>query len=122
MTKRAPTQIYNARLEDGAWNITQASDWNWRWDFSGGGSMTFGVQLGGVTVEANGTLTQSYRNIKEGNGTWILDPATLKVIGKKPPGAKLPAEFGQLESDFPAWKCDAPTQTVASAPTACAMF
>ena len=96
------TQIYNARLENGGWKIHQASNWNTRWDFSGGGSMSFDVRLGGVTVEPDGTLTQSYNNVKEGNGTWVLDPDTLEVIGEKPPAGKMPAEMSRLESKWPA--------------------
>ena len=59
------------------------------------------MQLGGVQVEPDGTLTQSYRNVKEGNGAWILDPDTLKVIGKKPASAPLPRALSQLESPWP---------------------
>lgn len=98
---KGATQIYNARLEDGAWKLHRASDWNYRWEIKGGGSLEAEVRVGGVKVEPDGTLTQSYRNAKEGNGTWILDPDTLEVIGKKPSGAKLPAEFSKLESQWP---------------------
>ena len=84
------TQIYNARLENGRWKIYQTSAWDYRWDFGSNGSIPFEVHLGGVKREANGTLTQSYANKKYGSGTWILDPQTLKPIGKKPPAAGYP--------------------------------
>ena len=99
--EKGATQIYNARLENGQWNVVQASDWNYRWAFSGGGSMSFDVRLGGVNAEPDGTLTQSYNNVKEGNGAWVLDPDTLKVVGEKPPTGKMPAELNRLESKWP---------------------
>jgi hypothetical protein len=48
------TQIYNARFEDGHWHIQQASDWHYRWDFGGGGSIQFEVGLGPVRPSGKG--------------------------------------------------------------------
>ena len=97
------TQIYNARSENGVWKIYQASDWDYRWDFGGGGTLQFGVRLSGVKLEPNGTLTQDYSNKKLGSGTWILDPQTLKPIGLKPPAAlpDYPASLHKVESNWP---------------------
>ena len=96
------TQIYNARLEDGEWKKYRASDWKYRWEIKGGGSMAFDVRLDGVKVEPDGTLTQFYRNVKEGTGFWILDPQTLKPIGEKPPLAPFPSALTTVESQWPA--------------------
>ncbi len=95
------TQIYNARLENGRWKIYQTSDWNYRWDFGGNGSIPFEVHLGGVKREADGTLTQSYANKKYGSGTWILDPQTLKPTGQKPPAAGYPPSLRAVETKWP---------------------
>ena len=75
---RGNNQIYNARLEDGRWKVYQVSDWDYRWEFSGGGSIPFEIGLGPVVVEKDGRLSQAYRHIKYGNGKWILDEDTLK--------------------------------------------
>ena len=99
--EKGKTQIYNARLENGHWNVVQASNWNWRWDFEGGGSLDFGVRLGGVEVEPDGTLTQYYRNLKEGTGVWILDSKTLKVTGEKPASAPMPRALSKVELEWP---------------------
>jgi hypothetical protein len=95
------TQIYNARLEEGGWKIYQTSDWDYRWDFSGGGSISFEVGLGPVNVEADGSLSQDYSNKKLGGGTWKLDEATLKPVGsvKRPP--QYPSALAKVESTFP---------------------
>jgi hypothetical protein len=98
------TQIYNARFEDGRWHIQQASDWHYRWDFGGGGSIPFEVGLGPVRPAGKDTLTQGWRNVKYGSGSWTLDEATLKPIAvtaapatPKPSGDSL----GGVESTFP---------------------
>jgi hypothetical protein len=95
------TQLYNARREDGGWKICQTSDWDYRWEFQGGGSIPFEVGLGPVTVEPDGTLSQSYHNAKHGSGTWRLDEATLKPVGKLAPKRQLPAEIARVESKLP---------------------
>ena len=35
------TQLYNARRETGGWRIYQISDWDYRWEFQGGGTLRF---------------------------------------------------------------------------------
>ncbi|HEX8521311.1 MAG TPA: BNR repeat-containing protein [Tepidisphaeraceae bacterium] len=95
------TQLYNARLENGAWKIYQASDWDYRWAFSGGGSIVFEVRVGNVSVARGGTLVQTYQHAKLGSGAWKLDEATLRPIGTFQPERDRPRELDRVESDFP---------------------
>jgi len=96
------TQIYNARFEDGRWVIHRATDWDYRWAFGGGGSIEFEIRVGGVRAGPDGRLTQSYRHATHGSGTWVLDPATLKPVGRAPSqGPRVPKALGRPESDFP---------------------
>jgi hypothetical protein len=95
------TQIYNARRESDGWKIYQTSDWDYRWEFHGGGSIRFQVSLGPVAVEPDGTLSQYWRNAKHGSGNWLLDEASLKPIGKAPRREALPNEISQHESPRP---------------------
>jgi hypothetical protein len=95
------TQLYNARLEDGGWKIYQTSDWGYRWEFSGGGSISFEVGVSPVAAVAAGTLLQSFSHAKYGGGTWKLDAATLKPVGTVQNPNRLPEELGRLESSFP---------------------
>lgn len=94
------TQPWNARWEDGGWKFSQITDWPWRWDFSGGGTLNFGISLGAVKTESDGTLTQPYRHAEFGGGIWQLDPKTLKAVGKirKP---SRPRELSRIEGAFP---------------------
>ncbi|GMV98887.1 MAG: hypothetical protein AMXMBFR84_00270 [Candidatus Hydrogenedentota bacterium] len=95
------TQIYNARFEEGAWKIYQATQWNYRWDFSGGGSIVFEVGVGPVVAEG-GQLYQSWSQVKEGSQRWRLDPESLKPVEPAPSNKlKLPAKYTSIASTFP---------------------
>ncbi len=95
------TQVYNARLENGKWKIYQTSNWNYRWYFSGGGCINFEIGIGNVRVAPDGKLVQSYRHVKYGTDSWVLDEATLKPIGKASRGPTRPKELNKVESNFP---------------------
>lgn len=98
------TQIYNARMQDGKWKAHQVSDWDYRWEFQGGGSIIFEIRVGGVRTEADGRLSQTYSHAKYGSGTWVLDEATLKPIGKLPQRDAYPPALAKVQSDFPSMK------------------
>lgn len=95
------TQIYNARAENGGWTVYCASDWDFRWDFSGGGSIDFEVRVGGVREE-NGALVQTVSSRKYGRRKWRLDPDTLRFAEQlELPPPSTPAALRQVKSDFP---------------------
>lgn len=104
------TQIYNARFEDGRWRIRQVSDWDYRWDFKGGGSIGFEVHLGPVQKGADGLLRQRYSHKKYGSGLWLLDEKTLTLTGREKPRPQWPAELRRPTSTFPGmgvrWRSD----------------
>ena len=93
------TQLYNARYEDGNWKIYQTSDWNYRWYFSGGGSINNDVRITPVKL-IDGKLTQGFSHKEEGSKTWVLDETTLKPVDtiKLP---SLPKEIRKVRSSFP---------------------
>ena len=96
------TQVYNARLEEGGWKIYQTTDWSFRWDFHGGGSIGSEVSLGDVAVDRDGRLVQSMSNKRDGGGRFALDSKTLKIIGRAPATEpSLPSEIRRREIDFP---------------------
>ncbi|MDZ7616418.1 MAG: BNR-4 repeat-containing protein, partial [Patescibacteria group bacterium] len=95
------TQIYNARREADGWRIYQATDWQYRWEFEGGGSIHFEIGVAPVEVAPDGTLEQSYRHAKYGSGRWRLDEATLRPVDPAPRRRLQPGEIGRLRSDFP---------------------
>ena len=95
------TQLYNARLEDAAWRIYQTSDWDYRWEFSGGGSIHFEIRLSGAGVHGEGTLKQSFTHPEHGSHTWLLDEDTLKPVGTLEQPAAYPAELTAVSSSYP---------------------
>ena len=96
------TQAYCARLEDGVWVFYKVSDWTYRWEFDGGGSIGAEIRLGGVKVESDGGLSQSYWHVKEGKGIWKLDPETLKIVGVYPqPESQIPDGLEKITSEYP---------------------
>lgn len=94
------TQIYNARLEDDAWRIYRTSDWDYRWEFSGGGTIIFEIHLSGVSVHDAGTLKQNYTHKMHGAGTWLLCEEDFSIIGKLETPPAYPQELQRVESDF----------------------
>jgi hypothetical protein len=79
------TQLYFARWQKG-WKIQQASNWEYRWEFSGGGSLPHGdvwVMVGPLKA-SNGKLSLTVRHSKYGSGIWDVDAKTMKLIGDKP--------------------------------------
>ncbi|MBD3181527.1 hypothetical protein GF312_04490 [Candidatus Poribacteria bacterium] len=101
--KNGNTQIYNARRENGGWKIYQTSNWDYRWEFKGGGAISFEIRIGAIRVESDGKLSQWYRHPEYGSGTWLLSVENFEITGKKKRQKKseLPGELNQLELDFP---------------------
>ena len=95
------TQIYNARREEDGWNIYQTSQWDYRWEFKGGGAIPFEIRIGGVRVASDGRLSQKYSHPKYGSGQWLLDETMLKPIGEAPLQSSYPSTLGRVESEFP---------------------
>jgi hypothetical protein len=95
------TQIHNARLVDGTWEISQASDWDWRWDFTGRGSIGFGITHSNVRPGPEGRLVQTYNHKKYGSGGWVLDEETLRPVGEWNPPATYPEEWTRPRNDTP---------------------
>jgi len=95
------TQVYNARLEEGKWRIYQTSDWDWRWEFGGGGAIPFEIGLSEVRASGEGQLVQDYNHAKYGNGCWLLDEETLKPVGECSQSSPYPDSLLKPESAFP---------------------
>ncbi len=104
------TQLYNARLEDGKWVIRQASDWDYRWWFEGGGTIVVEVHVGAVAPEGEGRLAQTWSHVKLGGGGWLLDEETLKPVGPFKRPASHPASLSKVTTDHPDmqvnWRAD----------------
>jgi len=76
--KEGNIQVYNARKEAGKWTVHQTTDWNWRWDFGGWGSITARLNLQGIVVEG-GDITQAVFIDTIGHQKFVLDSQSLRV-------------------------------------------
>jgi hypothetical protein len=82
------SQIYAARpsADSAPWTIVQLSNWDFRWDFSGGGSIIVEVELLAPVLERDNTLLVDFTTTRApGSGRWRLDAATLRPLPLLPP-------------------------------------
>jgi hypothetical protein len=105
------TQLYNARLEGGSWVTYQTSDWDYRWEFGGEGTLEFPIELEGVVAQPDGSLTQRYFHSEYGGvGAFRLDPETLAAVEDIEPPLPYPKELDIPTSPVPEmgvrWKSD----------------
>ena len=92
-------QFYTARLSEKKWEIKQLTNWDYRWEFSGGGSITTEVRIGAFVNRGDGFYELGYGHLKYGNGTFLLNEL-LEICGSvSKPGP--PAELSKLEGTFP---------------------
>ena len=75
------TQIFSRRLEDGVWVEYQQTDWDYRWEFSGGGTIIGEIGVGGVVLDQEARLRHNWSHRVKGGGTYYIDPETLRPIG-----------------------------------------
>ncbi len=99
--ERGKTQAYHARREADGWKIYRSTDWDYRWDFRGGGCVEFEVWLSNVRVDSGGGLRQSWRHKKYGSGIWRLDEETFRILGEIQDKPLLPPELSKPASDYP---------------------
>ncbi|MBT3201907.1 MAG: hypothetical protein HN350_18560, partial [Phycisphaerales bacterium] len=94
-------QAYVARFQDGKWKISCVTDWNYRWEFKGNGSINVEVRVSAITAAADGKLHLPYRHVKYGSGLLAIDEETLKPLGMaKAKKSTLPPGIRKRESKF----------------------
>lgn len=95
------TQIYTARLEEGRWVIRQVSKWDYRWEFSGGGSIPFEVRVQPIRYTPDTGLTLEFGHSKAGGGVWTLAEADLSVKKTGKVKDSTPKTLRKILSTFP---------------------
>lgn len=94
-------QLYVTRFENGKWKRVQLTDWTYRWQFEGNGSMKNELSITNPVLIGDGRMAFGYDHIKEGVGQIIFDEETLRPVGKRPVPERYPAEYGVVTSSFP---------------------
>ncbi len=89
--KRGVSQVYASRWEvdkpgTGTWQTYQLSQWEaFSWDLNRSGSLSNSVSVSGIRPDGKGNLTATFAHEKYGQGTWVLDRASLKIKQTLPP-------------------------------------
>jgi len=85
------SQAYLARPDGtGNWQKSQLSQWRFRWDFNGPGSIPPDLVLQPPRVTAEGQLEVAWRSLWSGAGRWLIDEASLTVTATLPARVTLP--------------------------------
>ena len=92
------SQLYAARPDGAAWQISQISDWTGRWSFGGGGTITTDVSMAGSTALDNGDIQVSYRCY--GKLMAIVVDSSLQPITQIT-ASGLPSEVTTVRGDYP---------------------
>lgn len=87
------TQIYQARREAEGWQIYQSTDYDFRWEFGGYGSLNSRIRFKPLIVQ-DGILKQEVWIDTLGTRTYFLDPGTLKLLNQQTPD---PSRFSALD-------------------------
>ncbi len=92
-------QFYVARIENGKWKSKQITRWDYRWEFSGGGSIVFEVRVGEFKNRGNGFFELGYSHVKYGSGTFLLN-SSFDICGTIYKPASLLSSL-KIEGTFP---------------------
>jgi hypothetical protein len=96
------TQLYNARFEDGAWRIVPSSAWSHRWEFGGGGTLRYDIEIDGIQRLADDCLMQRYFHRHEGGrGALLIDDGSLRGEPLQPPPTAYPPHLDEPVGEAP---------------------
>jgi hypothetical protein len=94
-------QVYNARLESSGWVRHQTTDWDFRWEIGGTGTLDLPLELEPIGVGVDGVLGQGFYRVDIGRGRLVLDPATLRAVDQTAPLDPYPPTLGEVASSYP---------------------
>lgn len=92
-------QFYISQIKEGRWVSSQITDWDYRWEFSGNGSINSEVSIDAFQKRSDGYYEVSYWHIKYGNGTILLNE-NFENIGKVIKAEPFSSSI-KIEGNFP---------------------
>lgn len=107
------TQLYYARLENGAWRIYRGTDWRYRWEFGGWGTIQQDIKFRPLVRALSGEFLQWYEHAAYGRNILVLnerfEPQGLLDAPMRPPELETPVgTFPGLRVQWCAGRGDAP--------------
>jgi len=97
--EKGNTQFYSAKIQNNKWIYKQLTNWDYRWFFSGNGSINSDILLQRFNERNDRNYELDYWHIKYGNGTILLN-SKFENIGKVLKPEPLHANL-KVEGDFP---------------------
>ena len=97
------TQLYLSHFLEGRWISKKISDWNFRWEFVGGGDqMTIGGKFSFIGLTSEGYLVIEWKTETGLQGQYIIDPNNLESLNQEiTVTKKYPANIYSRLSDHP---------------------
>lgn len=92
-------QFYTAQIQNKKWQYKQVTNWDYRWEFSGNGSINSEVRIKGFNKRGDGNYEIDYWHIKYGDGTILLNE-NFESIGRVLKSEPLDANL-EIEGTFP---------------------
>lgn len=92
-------QFYTAQIQDDKWVYKKVSDWDYRWEFSGGGTINRELIIKDLNRRTDGNYEIDYWHLKHGDGTILLNDK-FEVIGKVLKSEFLGVDM-EVEGTFP---------------------
>lgn len=85
-----------------SWTVRAMSNWNFKWTFSGGGSIPAEVTLGSPHLGVDGEFIVDFETTRAGAGRWRVRADTLERVSELPPlPSALPETLQHVESTYP---------------------
>ncbi|WP_174911209.1 BNR repeat-containing protein [Burkholderia diffusa] len=87
---KGATQLFHARLENGIWKTAPATQWTYRWDPRGGGTIKGEINFSGVKA-SGGHLIEQVSQPEIGAKTLVYDDKSMKVAEALSPSVWSPS-------------------------------
>jgi hypothetical protein len=98
---RMNTQLFIARHENGAWSKQQVTNWDFPWNFQGGGSIEVELSIDTPKPLKNHQIAFGYHRKDVGDKVLVLDAKTLNIVSEETYTYPFPEEINIVESDIP---------------------
>lgn len=96
------TQLFLTRFTNGAWTSKQVTQWKYRWDFKGYGTIVNELLIEPPKPSSiKGYIVFGYHHIKYGDGQILVDEKTLEPIQTQPLTTLYPMKIDSIRSSFP---------------------
>jgi hypothetical protein len=95
------SQLFIARRQSDHWASVQLSHWNYRWNFSGTGTIPFDITVDPPRILPDGRFVATFTHARFGRGGFIIDPQSLQPTGRYDAPPPLPPELLIVQSSFP---------------------